>query len=192
MNILDPLGWAVVWMLVGCALLALEVFIPSGGLLSFLATVALLGSIYMAFSRDSTTGMFFIAGALFAAPLVIGLAFKIWPLTPMGRAFLGTPLTEDQVKQDDPRRSLVGKQGVARTKMLPSGAVVVDGQAIDAVSQGAAIEPGQRVVVQEVRGNRVLVRPLRPDELAARPAAAPGLSTPLEDLGIESLDDPLA
>jgi hypothetical protein len=63
---------------------------------------------------------------------------------------------------------------------------------IDAMSQGQVVEPGQYVVVVEVRANRVVVRPAdkdvgshdrRPDDL---------LSRPIEELGIESLDDPLA
>lgn len=194
MDLLDPLGWAVVWMLAGCGLLVLEVFIPSGGILSFLAALALGASLYMAFSRDSTTGLAFVAVALFAVPIVIGLAFKVWPHTPMGRAFLGEQLTADKVKVDDPRKALIGKVGVAKSKMLPSGAVVIDGQTIDAISQGMAIDPGQAVVVQEVRANRVVVRLARPDEAggARSAAAATDLSTPLEDLGIDPLEDPLA
>ena len=76
--------------------------------------------------------------------------------------------------------------------MLPSGAIEVDGQMLDAVSQGMAVDPGQYVVVLEVRGNRVVVRPANDQE---RPDLGRGeelLSRPIEELGIESLDDPLA
>ena len=82
----------------------------------------------------------------------------------MGKAFLGELPSEEDVLPEDPRRALMGRVGVARTKMLPSGAVEIDGQMIDAVTQGQAIEPGTYVVVSEVRANRVVVRPAGKDQ----------------------------
>ncbi len=57
MSALDPLSWAVLLMLIGCGLVVMEVFIPSGGILGFLSGVCIIGSIVMAFRRDSTTGI---------------------------------------------------------------------------------------------------------------------------------------
>lgn len=193
MNLLDPIGWAIVLLALGCGFLILEAFIPSGGLLSFFAFVALVASMIVAFNRDMTTGLSFMAIALLAVPLAIGLAFKLWPQTPMGKAILGELPNEDETKPDDPRRSLVGRVGVAKSLMLPSGAVLIDGKMIDAVSQGIAIDPGQPVVVVEVRANRVMVRPAGAAE--AQAAAFENddvLSRPIEDFGFDSLEDPLA
>ena len=92
----------------------------------------------------------------------------------------------------EPRRELVGKIGIARSKMLPSGAVEIEGHMIDAVSQGQAIEPGQYVVVLEVRSNRVVVRPAEDDEQRGGRNPDDLLSRPIDELGFESLDDPLA
>jgi membrane-bound ClpP family serine protease len=193
MNLLDPIGWAIVLLVVGCGLLVLEVFIPSGGLLSFLAFVALVASMIVAFNRNVTTGLSFTAIAVVAVPLAIGLAFKLWPRTPMGKAILGELPSEEETRPDDPRRSLVGRVGVAQSLMLPSGAVLIDGKLFDAVSQGIAIDPGQPVVVVEVKGNRVMVRPAGAAEAQAA-AFEPDdvLSRPIEDFGFDSLEDPLA
>jgi membrane-bound serine protease (ClpP class) len=88
---------------------------------------------------------------------------------------------------------LVGKVGVAQSMMLPSGAVLIDGQLIDAVSQGLAIDPGQPVVVVEVKANRVMVRPARPHEVRTADLRPDDLlSRPIQDFGIESLDEPLS
>jgi membrane-bound serine protease (ClpP class) len=190
MNLLDPIGWAIVLLVLGCGFLVLEIFIPSGGLLSFLAFAAVVGSMVMAFQRDTTTGLSFMAIAVIAVPIVIGLAFKLWPRTPMGRAILGDVPSEEDTRLDDPRRRLVGRVGVAKSLMLPSGAVLVDGQLIDAVSQGIAIEPGEPVFVVEVRANRVMVRPAKPNEVqqaAYRPDDV--LSRPIEEFGLDDLDD---
>jgi len=76
--------------------------------------------------------------------------------------------------------------------MLPSGAVVIDNQIIDAVSEGQPIEPDEPVRVIEVRGTMVVVRPV--DESAVDEQGPPDdmLSRPIETLGLEPFDDPLA
>jgi membrane-bound serine protease (ClpP class) len=186
-------------MVLGCALVVLEVFIPSGGIISVLSAVSLVASIVIASWQSPTTGPF--TGLVFAAvtviivPVIMATAFKYWPKTPMGKAFLGEPLTDDKVLPKDPRRALLGRVGVARSKMLPSGAVEIDGQMVDAVTQGQAIEPGTYIVVTEVRANRVVVRPADKDQRPGNQSAkdiTDMLSRPIDELGIESLEDPLA
>jgi hypothetical protein len=76
--------------------------------------------------------------------------------------------------------------------MLPSGAVEIDGQMIDAVTQGQAIEPGTYVVVAEVRANRVVVRPAGKDQRPGHENPNELLARPIDEFGIESLDDPLS
>ncbi len=188
----DPLTLAVLCLLLGCALIVLEVFIPSGGILSFFSVVAIVASLAMAFRRDSTTGLSFLVMTMIAVPSVVALAFKFWPMTPMGKSFLGELPTEAEMQTDDPRRELIGRVGIAKSTMLPSGSVTIDGRLIDAVSQGSAIEVGQAVVVVEVKGNRVVVR--RADEQEAGLATVDPseiLSKPIDELGLESFDEPL-
>lgn len=193
MNLLDPIGWAIVLLVVGCGFLILEVFIPSGGLLSFFAFVALVASMIVAFNRNLTTGLSFMAIALLAVPLAVGVAFMLWPKTPMGKAILGELPSEEETRPDDPRRALVGRVGVAQSLMLPSGAILIDGKLIDAVSQGIAIDPGQPVVVVEVKANRVMVRPAGAAETQAAAFESDDvLSRPIEEFGFDSLEDPLA
>lgn len=193
MNALDPLAWSILLMLAGCVVLVLEVFIPSGGVLAVLSAAAFVGAILIAFQRGPVSGFAFVMTTVVAVPLVLALAFHYWPKTRIGKAFLGELPTEAEVLPDDPHRVLLGRVGVARSKMLPSGAIEIDGQMIDAMSQGQAIEPGQNVVVTEVRANRVVVRPAKGDERPGRTISTEDmLSRPIEELGIESLDDPLA
>jgi len=196
MDALPDIAWSIVLMLVGFVLVVLEVFIPSGGIISILAAVSFIASIFIAFqpgpTTGPTTGLIIAATTVLAVPTLIALAFKYWPKTPMGKAFLGELPTDEEVLPADPRRALIGRVGVARTKMLPSGAVEIDGQMIDAVTQGRPIEPGTYVVVAEVRANRVVVRPAGQDQRPSHQNPSDVLSRPIEELGIESLEDPLA
>lgn len=193
MNVVDPLVWSILLMLVGCIVLILEVFIPSGGILAVISAAAFVGSVLIAFQRGPVTGFTFVLSTVVVVPLVLALAFHYWPKTKIGKAFLGELPRDEDVLPEVPHRALVGRVGVARSKMLPSGAVEVDGQMVDAITQGTAIEPGQYVVVTEVRANRVVVRPAKPNERPGTPVnPADVLSRPIEELGIESLEDPLA
>lgn len=190
MSGLDPFTWAIILMLIGCALVVLEVFVPSGGILGMLSGLAILGSIIFAFRRDPTAGLAFVLISLVAVPTLLGLAFRVWPHTPMGKAFLGELPSEEELKPIDARRELVGRIGVAKTMMLPSGSVLVDGHWLDAVSQGDAIEPGAPIIVVEVRANRVVVRQADPAEAEQITSNSPDmLSKPLDELGLEGFDD---
>lgn len=171
----------------------LEVLLPSGGVLSILSASSFVAGIIIAFrSGGATTGFTFITVVLVLAPAVMTVTFRILPKTAIGKALLGEPPKSEDVTPSEPRRQLIGKVGVARTKMLPSGSVEIDGQMVDAVAKGQSVEPGQNVQVLEVRGNRVVVR-LAPDGMR------PGTSTPddllnksIEEFGIDSIGDPLA
>jgi membrane-bound ClpP family serine protease len=190
---MDPLVWAALLLFLGLVLVCVEVFIPSGGILGILSIASLMAGIIVAFyHRGAEIGFLFLAITAVAVPTALVLAFRWWPKTPMGRRLLLDVPTSEEVLPDSPQRralrQLVGKLGTAKTVMLPSGAVVIDGQTFDALSEGMPIEAGQRVRVIEVHGNRVVVRPA--DELPQ--TSDDVLSQPIESLGLESLEDPLA
>lgn len=191
---LDPLAWAALLMLIGLALAILEIFVPSGGVIGFLSILSVLSAIALAFYRGPWYGVSFLGVAVVALPAVLITALHWWPETTMGRRILlKVPTSEEVLPDFDDRRSLknlLGRVGEARSLMLPSGAVVIDGRSYDALSEGIAIEKGQWVQVVEVRGTRIVVRPT--DQPPTSPAPGDPLSQPIDTLGLDSLGDPLA
>ncbi|MEX0712505.1 MAG: NfeD family protein [Pirellulales bacterium] len=190
---MDPLGWAAVLLLIGLALAVLEVFVPSGGIIGFLSILAALAAIVLAFRQGYGYGLGFLGAAVVALPAALALALHWWPATPMGRRILLPVPTPDEVLPDDERlnlKSLVGQVGQARSLMLPSGLVAIQGHHVDAVSEGMVIEAGQWVRVIEVRGTRVVVRPTDPQTLPSDPKDP--LSQPIDTLGLNPFEDPLA
>jgi membrane-bound serine protease (ClpP class) len=125
-------------------------------------------------------------------PVVLVLAFKYWPKTSMGRRIMLDAPPSGAVLPEDPEKeflkNLVGRVGKTKCKMLPSGIVFIDGRKIDAVSEGMPIEVNQEVRVIQVRGKRVVVRPL--DEDAPSPTAANPLRRPIEELIEDPFDHP--
>lgn len=192
---MEPLIWAGLLLLLGLTLVMLEVFVPTGGLLGFLSLTAILVGIGLAFYHGGLGyGFSFLLVTAVAVPTVLGLAFRWLPGTAIGKRLLpAVPMSKDVLPDSDERRALralLGKIGTAKSTMLPSGSVIVDGRTIDAVSEGMPIEPGQPVHVIEVRGNRVLVRPVEEGE--TQPTSDDVLSQPIDTLGIDPFGDPLA
>jgi len=190
----DLLLWASILLMVGLAMAVLEVFVPSSGILGFLSIVSIVAAIVLAFRHGVWSGIGFFGITIVALPVGLILALQYWPKTPMGRRILlPLPTGEEVLPDSDKRRTmraLVGKLGRAKSLMLPSGAITIDGQIVDAVSEGMAIEAGQMVRVVEVRGTRVVVRPVDEQSAPSEPVDD-ALQQPIENLGIDPFEDPL-
>lgn len=192
---MDAWVWSILLLLVGIGLIGIELFVPSGGVLGVLALLAIIGSIVVAFTGGAVPGVTMLLTNLVLIPVIIAVAIKWWPYTPIGKAVvLQTPVNEEDVLPDNDFyrkvQSLVGRRGVAKTKMLPSGAVAIEGETYDAVSEGVAIEPGQPIRVIAIDMNRIIVAA---DTLPPQPQvadAADVLLQPADKLGLQSLDEP--
>lgn len=184
-------------LLLGMSILVLELFIPSGGILGVLAGLAFVSSIVVAFFADLRFGAIMLTVTAVIIPTMIALGVHWWPNTPLGRLILiPRPEHEDDVLPDGEEyrqlKTIVGKRGKAKSKMLPSGVVMIEGKTFDAVSQGMAIEPGDPVLVVAVRTNRIVVRPLEPHEQQPAEPADEVLSRPIDTVSLDPFQDPLA
>ena len=198
---MDAVIWSSILLGLGVLFVVLEVFLPSGGVLSFLAAVSVVAAVIVGFSGGARVGAFVLLAALVLIPAVIMISLRFWPYTPLGNLILIKRSHLDRpASGGDPQftlKQLVGKRGTAKRQMLPSGEVVIEGQTYEATSSGMPIEPGQAVRVVAVHTNRLVVRPTdEPVEPLGNPsvpaASEDVLSQPIEAFGIDPLDDPLA
>ncbi len=187
--------WAVMLIVVAVGLAVLELFVPSGGILAFLSIASIVGALILAFQSGPVVGLIFLVGVIIGMPTSLALAVKWWPHTPIGRRILLRVSRSDEVLPDDDfhrgLKDLVGRTGEARSKMLPSGAILIDGRTVDAYTEGVPIEPGQRVIVLDVHGTNVLVRPLEDDE-APPSEEESGLSQPIDSIAPDPFNDSTA
>lgn len=189
----EALLWSILLLLVGLGLIALELFLPSGGVLGIMAGLAVIGSLVIAFTGGWVTGLIMLLATMVILPLVTVAAVHYWPRTPLGRLVVLETPADDELLPDDPAyrlQDLIGKRGIAKTKMLPSGAIVIEGRVYDALSEGMAIDPGQAVRVTAVRTNRLMVV-LDDRPPATRLDGSMMLAQPAQELGLESLEQPL-
>jgi membrane-bound ClpP family serine protease len=187
-------AWAILLLMVGFGLAVMEVFIPSGGILGFLATCSVIAAITVGFMDGRPwVGFAILTTAVFGLPSAVVLALRWWPKTPLGRRMLLRVPSHTEVLPDGPRqrklKELVGRLGVAKSKMLPAGLVSIDGRKVDAVSEGMPIDAGTRVRVLDVHGNRVVVRPV--DEESGGREDADQLSRPVDSFGSDPFEEPL-
>lgn len=191
----DPWIWALMLIAVAAGLAVLELFIPSGGILAFLSIAALIAAVVFAFKSGPIVGLIFVVAVMAGAPTALILAVKWWPHTPIGRRIMLRAGGDEEVLPDNDfqrgLRELIGRTGEARSKMLPSGAILIDGRTIDAYTEGVPIEAGQRVIVLDVHGTNVLVRALEDDEIPPSEEQE-GLSQPIDFIAPDPFNDSTA
>lgn len=196
---MEPYVWSILLLVAGIAIVCVEMFVPSGGLLAVLAGCCFLGGIVVAFTQSFRTGVMMLTITALAVPLLIAGGIHIWPSTPIGRRILGKlPEDPDEMLPETEiyrgLKELIGRRGRAACKMLPGGTVIIDRRSYEAVSLGMAIEERGPVEVVEIRMGRLVVRPC-PEGGPERATKTPTeknedpLARPFDSLGIE---DPLA
>lgn len=206
---------AVVWVgalfLLGMVVLVAEVFVPSGGVLGFVSLASFVASIAVAYSELGVgPGTAMLGLAVAAVPIVLGLAFRWFPDTPLGKRVLPPPPQPEDVVPDRGRsraRALVGRRGRADGDLLPWGRVVIDAESHEAMSDEGPIDAGTAVEVAGVQGAALVVRRLSvaaatpepgPESAGEAPAGPPPagepaperLSPTLESFTFESLESP--
>lgn len=172
-------GWLeVLLFLTGIICLALEVFVlPGVGAFGIGGGLLILASILLASQTFILPGnayqwsqlpksLFMLAaagGGVLAALLVVRRLVTDAPF--FRRVALETP-NEQQLEHLRYQESLVhfdhllGQRGVTITQLTPSGKARFGEARVDVISEGDVVPRGAEVVVVEVRGNEVLVRPL--------------------------------
>jgi membrane-bound ClpP family serine protease len=154
------LVWPSLCLVVGLLLLLAEVFIPSGGLIGFLAIGFLGVSLYLAFAT-TTLGPVFLVVAGLMIPLTLMLAIYLWPRTPMAKFLLLSPPEPEDVIPDGHAlmlEHLVGQFGRALTPLRPSGLVDFEGRRLEGLSEEGLIPAGMLVRAVQVRSGRLIVR----------------------------------
>ena len=156
--------WAIVLLIAAVLIFIIELFIPSGGILGFLAFMCLTGGVICLFIEDTTLGVIALVLSIVLVPVVAIFALKIFPKTPVGKRLILSAQHEatDTLKLDPVRdeapADLVGRRGVAVTDLRPVGTCRVDDKRLECLAEASVIEAGTNVEVVSVHGIEVKVR----------------------------------
>ena len=149
---------AILLLGLGLALVVAEVLFPSFGILSVLATLAIVAAVVMAFRESTGAGLRFLLATLALVPTMILLGMKVFPKSPMGKRMVSAGLSFEAEAATDPRDlELVGVEGVVEADCRPAGIARLADRRVDVVTKGEWIPAGEKVKVVEVGGNRVVI-----------------------------------
>lgn len=180
--------WTLGLLVAAILLAVLELFVPSGGFLAFLTLVALVASVACALSTQSSAGFLYFLALLIGGPVVVRWLIRWFPQSPMGRRLLLHPESDPALVPSEQQirlKRLLGRRGVAVSRMMPGGVVDVLGDRIDAVSDSGPIDAGTEVIVVRLDGMRVVVRLLPAMAMTTGTAAPTSTTQP-------TVDDPFA
>ncbi|MCL2624458.1 MAG: NfeD family protein [Planctomycetaceae bacterium] len=172
---MDDWIWAILLLVFAAGIGFLELFIPSGGVLAVVAVLALLGSVVFAFLQGLVFGFVLLLIVVIGLPFLIWYMLEIWKATPIGRRILLDPAEDPALQPNEEwerHKTLLGKTGTAKSLMMPSGMIEIDGQRFDAVSAGMPIDPGTPVRIVQVDGINLTVRPADQSSKSMTPPAS--------------------
>lgn len=152
---------AVFLYVICAALIAAEVFIPSGGLLGLGALVALVAGMVLFFRHSALAGWIGVFVALVMIPSLLVGAYKVLPHTRFGKqVILAPPVRQrgDAIADTPELSKLLGRTGRVLTTLRPVGMCDFDGQRVESVAESGFVPKGRMVKVIHVEGTQVTVR----------------------------------
>jgi membrane-bound serine protease (ClpP class) len=146
----------------GLFLLLAELFIPTGGILFVLSLGSVIVGVVLVFKYDQAAGLVALFGVSVAVPVLGGLVLYLGPrmFQPANPVDTGAGLTFDPELEQ-----LKGRFGRTISALRPAGMVDFDGRRIDTLTEGMMVEPGQWVRCVDVKGGKVIVRPVEKPNL---------------------------
>ena len=163
--------WPIVLLLLAAAFMALEVMIPSFGMLGLLGATSYVFAVVLAF-KVSTADGFIVAGVgLVVLPAAFLLGFRLMRTTGLGRKTLLEAPDAKSIQRgfSEGLTALLGQSGVTLTDLRPSGMAEIGGLRTDVTSATAFVEKNTPVRVVRVEGTRILVEPSDGKEERATP-----------------------
>ncbi|MBX2825614.1 MAG: hypothetical protein KTR33_12845, partial [Gammaproteobacteria bacterium] len=162
----------LVIMFIGVALIAIEVFIIPGTVISGVMGLALVSlSLLFAMADTYPTDSIIPSVEVLMRPaitfgqamllVIVGIYASIYFL-PKSRAFQHLVLDEalpdrEEAIEDQQLPAAVGAEGIAMTPLHPGGKIEIDGTPIDAFTEGGYIDKGTAIKIMSFKGTQALV-----------------------------------
>ncbi|MEP3477640.1 MAG: NfeD family protein [Fuerstiella sp.] len=185
---------ATVLLIAGLFLIALELMVPSFGIIGIAAFICLVISFWSAGQAwwGTSPGFFwtYLTFLTLGIPGVTGGVLFLLQSTPLGKRVILkgqskeslAPLTKVRNELSD----LIGEHGTAATLLTPGGMIEIKGRRYHAESVGMMLETGAPIVVHAVRGTRVVVRPPTDQDVAELEESVKKTANASSDRGVPS------
>ena len=185
---------ALLLFVAAMVIFAIDLMIPSGGVLIGVTACFAFAAILVAFRHSTISGIWMLIASMGAIPVMMWLFVEVWPMTPLGRRMISKPEPSGSYVWSDAAKSgnadtLIGAEGTALNEMIPSGLVKIGDQTFEAFSESGPIDAGKAVRVVRLDVGRLVVAVIREKKPKDAPMShGSGLDRPISDLDLESID----
>ena len=152
---MDPIFAIIVLFAGAMAVLALEVFLPSHGVLGFAGVALSALAIVNCFRLGPWVGTTALLACVAAIPVYWSLFVRWYPRTPVGRKMV----LQEFESRIQPPTVRIGATGVALSELRPTGQCEFGQERFEARSDAGLVSAGTVVRVVNIRDGRVIVRP---------------------------------
>lgn len=170
----DGLVLGIILLVLAAGLIASELVIPSGGLLTIGGVAAAIAAVVVLWNEDTTLGLSAAALVLFGFPIGGYLLFNWFITTKSGGRFVlggsedGRGTDDVQAKEAEAARQakhhalkdMIGQQGLTVTELRPVGRIEVNGERHEAISESGIIDAGTPIEIVNAYDAQLKVRPV--------------------------------
>ena len=145
-------------MLVGVGLLVFEMYLPGFGVPGILGAILLVvGFVLMGPTLAQGLLLFVILAAILCIALSVCLFTASRGRLSKSKLVLNDVAVPSDAAENNDLNYFIGKEGVTRTVLRPSGIAEFDGVKLNVVSDGEFIGENCQIRVLAVEGNRIVV-----------------------------------
>ena len=158
-------GWisnwgAIVLVIIGMALIVIEMLIPGFGAAGISGGIALVAGLWIG-SPDFPTAMFSLLIIVVLLAVIAVIIFRSALRGKLSRSpvVLNTAIDAGSTERaNEEIKKLVGLRGTTVTTLRPSGIAMINGKRMDVSSEAEFIDKDVDIVVESVDGMKILVK----------------------------------
>jgi membrane-bound ClpP family serine protease len=137
-----------------------EVILP-GGILGTIAVLCVLLATWITAAQFGIgAAVLTFLGASIAISLLVFVEFKVLARTSLGRGFFLKAKVTGRSNQAPGSANIVGREGLALTRLNPSGIVKIDGQSHQAQSLDGYVDSGDSIRVSSQDNFKLIIQKL--------------------------------
>ncbi len=147
----------ILMLVIGFALVVVEIYLPGFGAPGILGTLLLIGGIVLCARGNVVLALILMGIILALLCVVLSVSIRSASKGRLQNSKLVLHEAETPSVSDQDLSYYVGKTGTACTILRPSGIGEFEGLKLNVLSQGDFIREGEKIAVIRVEGNQIIV-----------------------------------
>ena len=161
---MDHVTVTILLLVLALGVFAMEMFVPSAGLLSLIGVSITAVFVFRMFSYGPVWGGIALTGAVIGLPAGAYLAIKNLGRLPMGKLFVPpnpAPAARSAQEAHPALAELIGQQGRALSPLNPGGMCDFSGRRVQCIAECGSIDAGETVLAIGISMTNITVQRVR-------------------------------